>query len=133
MTFSKPRYAKNYDWELVRFCTLKGYNVAGGASKLLSSFRSNYKGSIISYANRRWSNGDLYRRLGFKEINRTSPGYYYFKENEMILYTRDRFQKHKLKDLLETFDERLTEEENMFENDYRKIYDCGNLVFVLED
>ena len=50
-----------------------------------------------------------------------------------ILYTRDRFQKHKLKDLLETFDERLTEEENMFENDYRKIYDCGNLVFVLED
>ena len=99
----------------------------------MSSFRSNYKGSIISYANRRWSNGDLYRRLGFKEINRTSPGYYYFKENEMILYTRDRFQKHKLKDLLETFDERLTEEENMFENDYRKIYDCGNLVFVLEE
>ena len=133
MTFSKPRYTKNYDWELVRFCTLKGYNVVGGASKLLSSFRSNYKGSIISYANRRWSNGDLYRRLGFKEINRTPPGYYYFKENEMILYTRDRFQKHKLKDLLETFDERLTEEENMFENDYRKIYDCGNLVFVLED
>ena len=133
MTFSKPRYTKNYDWELVRFCTLKGYNVVGGASKLLSSFRSSYKGSIISYANRRWSNGDLYRRLGFKEMNRTSPGYYYFKENEMILYTRDRFQKHKLKDLLETFDERLTEEENMFENDYRKIYDCGNLVFVLED
>ena len=66
-------------------------------------------------------------------MNRTSPGYYYFKENEMILYTRDRFQKHKLKDLLETFDERLTEEENMFENDYRKIFDCGNLVFVLED
>ena len=133
MTFSKPRYTKNYDWELVRFCTLKGFNVVGGASKLLSSFRSNHKGSIISYANRRWSNGDLYRRLGFKEINRTSPGYYYFKENEMILYTRDKFQKHKLKDLLETFDERLTEEENMFENDYRKIYDCGNLVFVLED
>lgn len=133
MTFSKPRYTKNYDWELVRFCTLKGYNVVGGASKLLSSFRSNHKGSIISYANRRWSNGDLYRRLGFKEINRTSPGYFYFKENEMILYTRDRFQKHKLKDLLETFDENLTEEENMFENDYRKIYDCGNLVFVLED
>ena len=53
--------------------------------------------------------------------------------NEMILYTTDRFQNHKLKDLLETLDERLTEEENMFENDYRKIYDCGNLVFVLED
>ena len=51
----------------------------------------------------------------------------------MILYTRDMFQKHKLKDLLETFDERLTEEENMFENDFRKIYDCGNIVFVLED
>ena len=133
MTFSKPRYTKNYDWELVRFCTLKGYNVVGGASKLLSSFRSNYKGSIISYANRRWSNGDLYRKLGFREINRTSPGYFYFKESEMILYTRDKFQKHKLKDLLETFDENLTEEENMFENDYRKIYDCGNIVFVLED
>ena len=133
MTFSKPRYTKNYDWELVRFCTLKGYNVVGGASKLLSFFRSSYKGSVVSYANRRWSDGDLYRKLSFREINRTSPGYFYFRESEMILYTRDKFQKHKLKDLLETFDENLTEEENMFENEYRKIYDCGSIVFVLED
>ena len=40
------------------------------------------------------------------------------------------FQKHKLKDKLENFDSDLTEVENMINNGYNRIYDCGNLKFV---
>jgi len=37
--------------------------------------------------------------------------------------------KHKLKDKLALFDPKLTEWENMQNNGYDRIWDCGNLVF----
>ena len=137
MTFSKPRYNKEYDWELVRYCCKKGFVVIGGASKLLKAFRNKYKGSIISYANLRWSNGNLYEKLGFNLLGVTSPNYFYFKvkhgilPKDFILHSRIKFQKHKLKDILANFDENMSEKENMFMNGYRLIYDCGNLVYLL--
>ena len=131
MTFGKSRYNKNYDWELLRFCSKKGYNVIGGASKLLSYFRREHSGSIISYANRRWSNGHLYETLGFEFLHNTDPSYFYFK-NDYEIYSRFEFQKHKLKDKLVNFDPNLTEEENLLNNRYGKIYDCGNKVYILK-
>lgn len=137
MTFGKPRFNKRYNWELLRYCCKKYTNVVGGASRLLSHFRKDHEGSIISYANLRWSNGNLYEKLGFKLVNQTAPNYFYFKTKDgkhpvdMKLYSRMEFQKHKLKDKLETFDEKLTEKENMYMNNYRTIYDCGNLAYVL--
>lgn len=131
MTFSKPRFNKNYQYELIRLCTKKFTNVVGGASKLFSYFIKNYNPeSIISYANRRFSRGSIYETLGFKFLRATEPNYFYFKINENILYSRIKFQKHKLKDLLENYDEKLSEAENMFNNNYRRIYDSGNLVYT---
>ena len=49
MSFGKPRFNKNYDWELLRLCTKQNYTVYGGASKLFHSFQLD--GSIISYCN----------------------------------------------------------------------------------
>ena len=131
MTFSKSRYNKNIEYELIRFCNKKGLSVIGGASKLLKYFERNYNPkSIISYANRRWSNGNLYKKLGFEFKESTKPNYFYFNPNENVLYSRVKFQKHKLKNLLDNFDDNLTETENMYNNNYRKIYDCGNLTFI---
>ncbi len=133
MTFSKPRYNKLYEWELLRFCNTLNTSVIGGASKLLKYFIKNYNPkSILSYANLRWSTGNLYEQLGFTLISQSSPNYFYF-NNDLILHSRIEFQKHKLKDKLENFDEKLTESENMYNNGYRKIYDCGNLVYILEN
>ena len=140
MTFSKSRYNKNYDWELIRSCTLVGNTVVGGASKLLKAFRKDNKGSIISYANRRWSNGNVYEKLGFKYTGETQQNYFYFKTRDgsrypldYKLHSRIEFQKHKLKDILKNFDSEKTELENMYLNGYRTIYDCGNLVYTLVD
>ena len=63
-------------------------------------FRNNYKGSIISYANKRWSNGNLYKKLGFNLVRETEPNYFYFLESDYILHSRIDFQKHKLKSKL---------------------------------
>jgi hypothetical protein len=40
-----------------------------------------------------------------------------------------KFQKHKLKNILETFDPLKTEYENMLENGWDRIWDCGNAKF----
>lgn len=130
MTFGKPRFNKKYDWELVRFCTIGDFSIIGGASKILKEFRKRHEGTIISYADKRWSNGELYRKLGFEELSDSSPAYYYVKDG--IRHSRVMFQKHKLKDLLEVFDETLSESMNMEMNGYHKVYDCGNKVFVLK-
>jgi len=130
MTFGKSRFNRQYEYELLRFCSKKDFYIPGAGSKLLKYFEINYNPkSLISYANRRWSQGNLYKQLGFTFSHCTDPNYFYFLPKEKILYSRNQFQKHLLKDKLETFDENLSETQNMFNNGYRKIYDCGNLVY----
>lgn len=129
MTFGKPRFLKTVQWELLRYCTSQFISVVGGAAKLLSYFKRQYlPESIISYADRRWSQGDLYKKLGFTLTRVSPPGYYYF--GNTGLEHRLKFQKHKLEKLLPQFDKNKTEEDNMFLNGYRKLWDCGNLVFT---
>jgi len=60
----------------------------------------------------------------------TEPNYFYFKQDDITkLWSRVSFQKHKLKKKLELFDDSLSETQNMYNNGYRKIYDCGNYCF----
>ena len=133
MTFAKPRFNKNYDYELIRLCTKKFTSVIGGASKLFKYFVTKHQGaSIISYANRRFSKGNIYRALGFELKEVTKPNYFYSKHGEV--YSRYQTQKHKLPELLgDGYDKDLTERENMLNNKFLVVYDCGNYVFTYKD
>lgn len=133
MTFAKPRFNKNYDYELIRLCTKKFTSVIGGASKLFKYFVTKHKGaSIISYANRRFSKGNIYKALGFELKEVTKPNYFYSKHGEV--YSRYQAQKHKLPELLgDGYDKDLTERENMLNNKFLVVYDCGNYVFTYKD
>lgn len=103
--------------------------VVGGASKLLAHFeKEQHPQSLVTYADRRWSDGDLYRKLGFVLAHKTKPSYFYVKN--ACRYSRIKFQKHKLKDLLEDYNEDLSEVQNMKNNGYTRIFDCGNYVFT---
>lgn len=131
MTFSKPRFDKKHEWELVRFCNKLGWHIPGAASKLLSHFEREYRPkNIVSYADRRWSKGNLYKQLGFELDHVSPPDYSYWKnETKYQRYSRVKYQKHKLKNLLPKFDGNKTEVQNMEDNGFWQIYDCGNLVF----
>jgi|TARA_R110000787_G_scaffold336_9_gene1314 hypothetical protein len=133
MTFCKSRFDKGYQWELSRFASKLNTSIIGGASKLLKYFTRNYKPeSLISYANRRHSNGNLYKQLGFSFLRDSPPNYFYFKGSDCWdLKSRQQFQKHKLEDKLEEFDRNLSEWENMKINGYDRIWDCGNSVWSL--
>jgi G:T-mismatch repair DNA endonuclease (very short patch repair protein) len=134
MTFSKSRFNKKIDWELIRYCNMLNTSVIGGASRLFKHFLKNHTGSIISYADRRHSQGGLYKNLGFEFSHNSDPNYFYYDKNKQpyILESRQKYQKHKLPALLENFDPDMTETENMYKHGYRKIYDCGNQVWVYE-
>jgi hypothetical protein len=132
MTFSKSRYDKQYDYELVRYCSLLNHNIIGGASKLLNRFiTDNSNKSIISYADRRFTSIDknLYKSLGFLLKRVSKPSYFWFKNG--VIIKRIQSQKHKLISIIDIYDESKTEVENMIINGYKRVYDCGNLVFEI--
>ncbi len=131
MTFGKPRFNKNIEYELLRFCTKKNLTIQGGGSRMLKYFENNFNPiSLLSYANRRWSTGNFYEKVGFEFIEDTPPNFFYFKPEEGIMHSRIKFQKHKLKSVLPKYDEYKTATENMYINGYRKIYDSGNKKYL---
>jgi len=133
MTFGKSRYNKKYQYEMHRFCNKLNHRIIGGASKLWSYFIRKYQpNTVITYADRRYSVGSLYEKIGFKKINESQPNYFYLERGKSTLISRIKFQKHKLKNELTIFDESLTEWENMQVNGYDRIWDCGNYVFGWE-
>lgn len=127
MSFSKARFNRNYEFELVRYASKN--TVVGGASKLFSHFVSNYNpNSIISYADLRWNTGNVYEKLGMKLSHVSSPNYWYINNGQ--LKHRTQFQKHKLKSILAVYNDNLSEWENMKNNGYTRYWDCGNKVFT---
>jgi ribosomal protein L44E len=127
MTFGKPRFNKNYGYELIRYATSK--QVIGGASKLLSYFERVYKPkSIITYADRRFSQGNIYYKLGFTFLNSSGINYWWIKDD--LRLSRYQTQKHKLKNILQKFDGTLTESKNLLANGFYRIFDCGNSIFI---
>jgi hypothetical protein len=133
MTFGRPRFNRNYDWELIRYCTELGVTIVGGASKLLTMFKIENPGSIISYADKRWSMGNLYSTVGFALVGSTKPGYFYVKKGTSKRINRALAQKHRLDQLLgDQFDSSKTESENMLNAGFEQVYDCGHLIFELK-
>jgi len=127
MTFLKSRFDKNIQYEMGRFCNKMGYKIIGGASKLFSYFLKNYNpSSIVSYSDRRYFDGHVYINLGFNFMGNTSPNCYYIIDNYQTIQNRISWQKHKLKKKLKTFDPILSAWENMKNNGYDRIWDCGN-------
>lgn len=128
MTFSKPRFNKNYQWELIRFCNLLDHTVIGGASKLFNFFCKKYTPTnVISYADVRYSDGELYKALGFTFVKYTPPSYSYIRGDRNI--SRFAAQKHRLQKLLPAFDESKTELQNMLDAGYRRMWDAGTMLF----
>ena len=131
MTFGAPRNALGNkkkvegNWELVRYCTVQNFSIVGGAQRLLKHFiRDHQPTKIITYADARWSQGNLYEQIGFTKTGFTLPNYHYVVNNKRV--HRFAYQKHTLAEKLEIFDPALSETENMSRNGYYQIWDCGH-------
>ena len=132
LTIGKPRFNKQYEYEIYRFCNKIFTNVIGGLSKLFKYFIRTYNpNSIITYADRRYfDNNNSYKILDFEYKENTKPNYFYLDSTYQHRYSRHQFQKHKLKNKLDNFDNNLSEWENMQLNFYDRIWDCGTHTYI---
>jgi len=64
--------------------------------------------------------------LGFIKIKDTKPNYWYFECGNDIRWHRYGFAKHTLSNKLKNYDNSLSEWENMKNNGYDRIWDCGH-------
>lgn len=132
MALGKPRYNRKYKFEILRLCSLLNHSVVGGASKLFTYFLRTYSPeSVISYADRRWGEGNVYSNLGFVYSHSSGPSYFYTK-NYRTLENRTKYQKKKLSEKLSFFDPLLSEWSNMMSNGYDRIWDCGCNAYIYQ-
>jgi len=116
----------NNSYEILRFCNKTNTNVIGGASRLFKYFINKFNPKeIISYADRSWSQGDIYNKLKFELVNKTKPNYFYIIKG--IRKHRFNFRKDKL--VKQGFESHKTEHEIMLERKIYRIYDSGNLKY----
>ncbi len=139
MTFSAPRAGigkhknkREGTYELVRFATDTSFRVPGIASRLLKHFQRNHTWrEIYSYADRRWSEGGLYEKLGFT-LERVNPPDYFYVVNGKRMH-RWNYRKDIIKKTLPNYDPLLTEYQNMTNSGLWRVWDCGTLKYVMKN
>ncbi len=124
-TFSQSRpmtresvVLSSFEW--VRYASLGSVRVVGGMGRLLDYFVKTIEPQeIMTYADIDWSNGDAYKKLGFKFVGQTEPIEFYVNKKSM--------QRVSLKKLRSDRKYRAPE---FNKEDYTLIVNSGNLKFI---
>lgn len=132
MTFGKPRYNKNYEYELLRYCS--SFNVIGGANKLFKYFIRNYSPiSIISYCDNAKFKGNVYKDLGFEKIStKVIPSKHWYNIKTKQHITDNLLRQLGYDKLFNTnYGVGTSNEELMLTNGFVEIYDAGQYTYSL--
>lgn len=132
MTFGKPRYNKNYEYELLRLCSAPEVKVIGGASKILKSFEKKVRpSSLISYCDLSKFNGDVYEKLDFTLQSQIAPAKHWYNPKTRKHITDNLLRQRGFDQLHNAnFGKGTSNEQLMLKYGYVEIYDCGQLVFI---
>ena len=126
--YGAQRYNSNYAWELIRLYFDPNYYVEGAESAMQRLFEKTYKPkSIIQYCDIQMFCGKACERMGYQNIGVTKPGYVWISGDYVL--TRYKTVKNELVEL--GFGDGLNSEADiMYENGFRRIFNCGNKVYV---
>ena len=81
----KPDGYRSY--ELLRFCHKQSVHVVGGFSKLIACLRRDFNpGNIMTYADKDWSDGSSYLKMGFQIVGETGPQLFWVHRCRMQRY-----------------------------------------------
>lgn len=129
MSFGTPRYNNNFQFELLRYCSIK--NIVGGAEKLFAHFVHNYNPtSIVSYCDLSKFVGTTYIKLGFKlqSINIAAHWYNMYTHKH---FTDNLVRQRGVDQLLGTnYGKGTSNEEILVSLKFVKIYDAGQATYV---
>lgn len=132
MTFDTPRYNKNYEYELIRYCNAN-FNVIGGAEKLFKYFTKTYlPKSVISYCDLSKFTGAVYEKLNFKLARKASPSKHWYNIKTKQHITDNLLRQRGFDQLFKTdFGKNSDNEELMLKHNFVEIYDCGQATYVI--
>ena len=135
MSFGSLNYQeKQYRKEIVRVSTIYNFDVIGGLFKLVSAIKTNFDDQPICVnIDLSCFSGSNYKNLGFVLESTNNPSYFYFKGDRYYpTFSEQQIQKLGLENLLgNKFDSSKTEEENMQQLKYYKIFTCSQETWVL--
>ena len=134
MTFGKPRFNKNFEWELIRLCYDPSFRIIGGSERLFSAFvQDNNPECIVSYCDRSKFSGDVYSRLGMNLIDEGIPTVHWYSNNiseKSQHITNNTLLRLGFDNLFGTsFGKGSSNEALMIERGYLPVYDCGQMRF----
>lgn len=126
------KHHRKNDITLDRLCFKENVSVIGGANKLFSKclewVKLNGYKKIISWSDNRWSQGNIYKILGFKLDKILPPDYSYVDMKRK--YTRISKQSQKKSNTNCPKDK--TEREWAIQNNLGRIWDCGKIRWVYD-
>ena len=107
--------------------------VVGGFSKLLKHFQSHYEwNEILSFADLRWSEGNMYNQNGFTLDKILPPDYEYVDLTSMQRIHKFNFRHKNLPKMLgKLYNPSWSETQNTYNAGWYKIYNCGLLRYVV--
>lgn len=113
---------------LNRFCVKLDTSVIGGATKMFKWYLKDCTvEKIKTFADLRWSDGEVYQKMGFDSTHLLRPSYFYVLNNKR--YHKFLFRKKKMRHKIDNYDPALTEHQNALNNNIFRVYDCGYLKF----
>lgn len=132
MSFWKPRQNKNYEWEILRLCTLKWYNVIWGASKIFKFFLDLTKAdSVISYCDMSKFSWDVYLHLWFRLLKWNTPSKHWYNWKLKQHITDWLVRQYWYDKLFKTnYWKWFSNDELMKQAWYVEIYDCWQATYV---
>lgn len=92
-TFAQPRQLTRQQpprrsAELLRIANRLGCTVVGGVAKLLTTYLKNHPADdLMTYADRDWSDGNSYQKLGFTALADTPPQQFWIHPNHYLRHT----------------------------------------------
>lgn len=102
---------KDYENECIRLCYKTGISIIGGWEKIQKHFGKKF----LHYVNLQYFDGENKTGVGFR-----------FKKDDLVL-SRNTLQRNtQLKKYCKNFQESLSDAENLFNNGFIAIFDCGN-------
>lgn len=129
MTFGKPRYNKNYEWELLRYSSI--YAIVGGAEKMFKHFMSCHRPkSIISYCDNAKFKGDVYKKLNFHLLSQGTPTKHWYNPKTQQHITNNLLLSLGFDNIFHTnYGKGVNNEQLIIQEGYVPVYDCGQSVY----
>ncbi len=115
-------HRKNTILTLNRLAFKDGIQVIGGASKLIKNALNDLNCDVVTWSDNRWSDGNVYKEVGFSESSKLRPDYSY-----VIPKGINRKSKQSMKKSNIGCPSHITEREFLFRKNIFRIWDCGKI------